>query len=239
VTSDVQTLLHKDYDFVMIQSIHHRSLQDKIKHFKYKPWVCMQGFYDVPDFARAQWGAQRIADLWNKTEAVDLTLHAKQKLFCNSTDNLRDIPLTLVLGGKDPSRTYSDWIGVMAGLTKNEVSYVTLIGTGEGADSCARDILQLDLGIEISNLVNQLNLSQCLQILARTQVQLVADGGAMHMGVAVNVPKIISLFISTIPPELRLPPNYQQYAITSTTGKVSDISKEQIIEKVQQLLQGN
>jgi len=239
VTSDVQTLLHKDYDFVVIQSIHHRSLQDKIKHFKYKPWVCMQGFYDVPDFARAQWGAQRLADLWNKTKSVDLSLHAKQKLFFDSTAMPRDIPLTLVLGGKDPVRTYSDWVGVMAGLAKNDVSCVTLIGTGEDAGSCARDILQLDLGIEISNLVNQLNLSQCLQILARTQVQLVADGGAMHMGVAVNVPKIISLFIRTIPPELRLPPNYQQHAITSTTGKVSDISKEQIIEKVQQLLQGN
>jgi hypothetical protein len=236
VTSDVNTLLHRDYDFVVIQSIHHRSLQDKIKYFKVKPWVCMQGFYDVPDFARAQWGAHRLADLWKKTEVADFSFHAKQKLLFDPTANPRDISLTLVLGGKDPSRTYEDWAGVLEGLAKNGVSSVTLIGTGEQAESSAHDILQLALGIEVNNLVNQLKLQQCLQILARTQLLLVADGGAMHMGVAMNVPKIVSLFIKTITPELRLPINYQLNAITSPTGNVKDISAHQIAAKVTQLM---
>jgi heptosyltransferase-2 len=236
VTSDVNTLLHRDYDFVVIQSIHHRSLQDKIKYFKVKPWVCMQGFYDVPDFARAQWGAHRLADLWKKTEVADFSFHAKQKLFFDTTANPRDISLTLVLGGKDPSRTYEDWAGVLEGLAKNGALTVTLIGTGEQAESSARDLLQLGLGIKVSNLVNQLKLQQCLQILARTQLLLVADGGAMHMGVAMNVPKIVSLFIETITPELRLPINYQLNAITSPTGNVKDISAHQIAAKVTQLM---
>jgi hypothetical protein len=231
VTSDVKTLLHRDYDFVVIQSIHHRSLQDKIKYFKVKPWVCMQGFYDVPDFARAQWGAHRLADLWKKTEVADFSFHSKQKLLFDPTANPRDISFTLVLGGKDPSRTYEDWVGVMEGLAKNGVSTVTLIGTGEQAESNARDILQLGLGIQVSNLVNQLNLPQCLQVLARTQLLLVADGGAMHMGVAMQVPKIVSLFIKPIPPELRLPIQYQSDAITSRTGGVIDIPAHQIVDK--------
>ena len=236
VTSDVNTLLHRDYDFVVIQSIHHRSLQDKIKHFKHNPWVCMQGFYDVPDFARAQWGAQRLADLWQKTEVADFSFHTKQKLFFDPVANPRDISLTLVLGGKDPSRTYSDWAEVLEGLAKNGVSSVTLIGTGEQAESSAQDILQLDLGIEVSNLVNQLKLQQCLQVLALTQLLLVADGGAMHMGVAMQVPRIVSLFIKPIPPELRLPIQYQFDAITSRTGCVKDIAAQQVIDKALALI---
>lgn len=231
VTADVNTLLHRNYDFVVIQSIHHRSLKDKIKYFKHKPWVCMQGFYDVPDFARAQWGAQRLADLWFKSEVADLSWHATQKLFLDPTARVRDIPLTLVLGGKDRSRTYSNWTGVLEGLAKNGVSSVTLIGTGEQAESSAHDILQLALGIEVSNLVNQLKLQQCLQVLARTKLLVVADGGAMHMGVAVKVPQIVSLFIKTIPPELRLPSYYQPNAITSHTGAVGDIEAQQIVDK--------
>jgi len=232
VTSDVNTLLHRDYDFVVIQSIHHRSLQDKIKYFKVKPWVCMQGFYDVPDFARAQWGAHRLADLWKKTEVADFSFHAKQKLLFDPTANPRDISLTLVLGGKDPSRTYEDWAGVLKGcLAKNGALTVTLIGTGEQAESSARDLLQLGLGIEVSNLVNQLNLLQCLQVLARTQLLLVADGGAMHMGVAMQVPQVVSLFIKPIPPELRLPLSYVANAISSHTGAVRDIGAQQIVDK--------
>ena len=236
VTSDVNTLLHRDYDFVVIQSIHHRSLQDKIKYFKHNPWVCMQGFYDVPDFARAQWGAHRLADLWKKTEVANFSFHAKQKLLFDPTANPRDISLTLVLGGKDLCRTYDDWAEVLENLARNGVSSVTLIGTGEQAESCARDILQLGLGIKVSNLVNQLNLPQCLQVLARTQLLLVADGGAMHMGVAMQVPKIVSLFIKSIPPELRLPIQYQSDAITSLTGGVTDIVAQQIVDKALALI---
>jgi len=81
-----------------------------------------------------------------------------------------------------------------------------------------------------------LNLLQCLQILARTQLLLVADGGAMHMGVSMQVPHIVSLFIKTIPPELRLPPHYQSNAITSHTGAVGDIGAQQIVDKVLGLL---
>jgi hypothetical protein len=58
----------------------------------------------------------------------------------------------------------------------------------------------------------------------------------MHMGVAMNVPKIVSLFIETITPELRLPINYQLNAITSPTGNVKDISAHQIAAKVTQLM---
>ena len=116
------------------------------------------------------------------------------------------------------------------------MSSVTLIGTGEQAESGARDILQLGLGIKVSNLVNQLNLPQCLQVLARTQLLLVADGGAMHMGVAMQVPKIVSLFIKSIPPELRLPIQYQSDAITSLTGGVTDIVAQQIVDKALALI---
>ena len=121
---------------------------------------------------------------------------------------------------------------MLEGLAKNGALTVTLIGTGEQAESIARDILQLGLGFQVSNLVNQLNLLQCLQVLARTQLLLVADGGAMHMGVAMQVPQIVSLFIKPIPPELRLPLSYVANAISSHTGAVRDIGAQQIVDKV-------
>jgi ADP-heptose:LPS heptosyltransferase len=79
-------------------------------------------------------------------------------------------------------------------------------------------------------------LQQCLKFLARTQLLLVADGGAMHMGVAMQVPQIISLFIKPIPPQLRLPIQYQSDAITSLTGAVKDIAAQQIVDKALALI---
>ena len=58
----------------------------------------------------------------------------------------------------------------------------------------------LPLNIQVENQVNRLDLRKCLQLLARTQMRLVADGGAMHMGEATNAPDLLTLFIRIIPP---------------------------------------
>jgi hypothetical protein len=71
-------------------------------------------------------------------------------------------------------------------------------------------------------MVNQLSLSECIDELARTKLLLVADGGAMHLGVAVQVPQMVSLFIKEIPPNMRIPNRYHEHAIVSTTGYIKE-----------------
>ena len=240
VTSDVNSLKAEDYDFVIIQSVHHRALKAKVQFFKSKPWLCMQGFYDVPDFARAPWGAQRLMDFWSMQNSKDLERLGTQKLssqrLVSYENKITDI--TIVLGGVDPVRTYAHWDLVLQSLGLFQNKLIALIGTGEVAELTAQAILNLNLNLKIRNTVNQLSLSECIDELARTKLLLVADGGAMHLGVAVQVPQMISLFIKDIPPNLRIPNRYHEHAIVSSTGFIKDIDPNQIAQKIKNVLAG-
>jgi len=238
VTSDVNSLKAEDYDFVIIQSVHHRALKAKVQFFKSKPWLCMQGFYDVPDFARAPWGAQRLMDFWSIQNYKDLERLGTQKLssqrLVSYEHKITDI--TIILGGVDPVRTYPHWDLVLQSLSNLHKKSITLVGTGDVAELAGQAILNLKLNLKIRNMVNQLSLSECIDELARTKLLLVADGGAMHLGVAVQVPQMVSLFIKEIPPNLRIPNRYHEHAIVSNTGYIKDIDAGQIVEKITNVL---
>ena len=240
VTSDVNSLKAEDYDFVIIQSVHHRALKAKVQFYKSKPWLCMQGFYDVPDFARAPWGAQRLMDFWSIQNYKDLERLGTQKLssqrLVSYENKITDI--TIVLGGVDPVRTYPHWDQVLQSLGFFQKKAITLIGTGEVAELNGQAILDLKLNLKIRNMVNQLSLSECIDELARTKLLVVADGGAMHLGVAVQVPQMVSLFIKEIPPNLRIPNRYHEHAIVSNTGFIKDIDPNQIAKKIEYVLAG-
>ena len=240
VTSDVNSLKAEDYDFVIIQSVHHRALKAKIQFFKSKPWLCMQGFYDVPDFARAPWSAQRLMDFWSIQKNKELERLGTQKLSSQrlvSYEN-KTTDITIVLGGIDPVRTYSHWDLVLQSLGFIQSKVVTLIGTGEVAELAGQAILNLNLNLKIRNMVNQLSLAECIDELSLTKLLLVADGGAMHLGVAVQVPQMISLFIRDIPPILRIPNRYHEHAVVSATGFIKDIDPNQIAKKIEYVLSG-
>ena len=240
VTSDANSLKSEDYDFVIVQSVHHRALKAKVKYFKTKPWLCMQGFYDVPDFARALWSAQRLMDFWLIQNTKDLERLGTQKLstqkLVSFENKLTDI--TFVLGGIDPVRTYPHWDLVLQSIRHFHNKTISLVGTGEVAELTAQAILNLNLNLKIENMVNQLTLSECIDELARTKLLLVADGGAMHLGVAIQVPQMISLFIKEIPPNLRIPGRYHELAIVSSTGFIKDIDARQIVQKIEHVLAG-
>lgn len=240
VTSDVNSLKSEDYDFVIVQSVHHRALKAKVKFFKFKPWLCMQGFYDVPDFARAPWGAQRLMDFWSHQSNKDLERLSTQKLSTQKLVSFENkfTDITFVLGGVDPVRTYPYWDLVLQSLPHLQNKTITLMGIGEVAELAGQAILNLNLNLKIHNMVNQLSLSQCIDELARTKLLLVADGGAMHLGVAVQVPQIVSLFIKEIPPNLRIPNRYHEMAIVSTTGFIKDIDVRHIVRKIEYVLAG-
>ena len=235
VTSNYLDIKNIKYDFIIIQSVHHRALKYKIKYFRNMPWICMQSFYDVPDFARSKWGVQRLVDLWSFNNLIDSAKygwHSKQKLSYNTkfcTHSRKRV--TVVLGGMDPVRTYHKWHEVIRGLKIENNQSITLIGIGQEALEGSDQILLVNPTLNIASLVNQLSLDDLKDILLDTKLLLVADGGAMHMGIALDIPAIVSLFIRGIPPPLRIPDSYHEFAVTSHTGLINDIPSDQIINK--------
>ena len=238
VTADAKSLNPQNYDFIIVQSVHHRALKTKVEFFKSKPWLCMQGYFDVPDFARASWSAQRLLDFWSYTQPIDIALLGTQKL---SADRLvaiekKSIDITIVLGGIDPVRTYPYWEQVLLSTNTIKKKEISLIGMGTVAEQCAKEIVKGSSNFLIHNRVNQLSLSECIKVLANTKVLLVADGGAMHLGVAVQVPHMIALFIKEIPPSLRIPSKYHGQSIVSKTGFIRDIAVEDVCHQLELVL---
>lgn len=234
VTSDGEKIFKNKYDFIVVQSMHHSAVKLKIKHFKNLPWISMQGYYDVPDFDRGPWGAQRLLDFYQDPDQTSLKWHGRQKLsgryLAQSTSRLR---ITVVLGGMDPVRTFEKWNEIVRELIHSMNLEITLVGTGPSAQSQADEIKALVPSSSVIDLVNQIDLQDLINVLAETKLLVVADGGAMHMGVAVNVPQIVALFIKGIPPFLRIPEEYRPLAITSSTGLINDIAVHEVLEKIQ------
>ena len=235
VFSDPNDCQNQKYDFVIIQSIHQRALRRKIKYFKSLPWVCIQGFYDVPDFARAQFGVERIRDLWSiKHQIADY--HAKQKINLEPITVRKDrLRLAFALGGMDKVRTYTKWGEVFGKLQLPATTQITLLGTGEGAASQSIDISTKFSKLNIINKVNKTNLDDVKKILSIQDLLICPDGGLMHLGVACNTTKIVALFINTIPPLYRLPNHYIDASITSNTELVDDIEPTIIGDRINEI----
>lgn len=214
IFTEPELALKQKYDFVIIQSVHHRSLKHKVRFFKSLPWVCIQDYYDVPDFSRAQWGARRISDLWEKP-SIQLEWHGKQKIHytaCRQQPSQEGLRIVLALGGMDCARTYQSWSQVIIGLRDDMQHRITLIGTGAIAQLQAQQIVHNNSNLNIENKVNQTNLDDIKTIFACCDMLVCADGGLMHLGVACDVKKIVALFIEGIPPAYRLPQEYHDMA---------------------------
>jgi len=231
----------KAYDFVIVQSIHHRALKEKIRHFPMLPWICIQGFYDVPDFARSRWSAQRLIDVFDWTdEQTNLEQHAYPKLG-NIKPTLNfdvhpDIEVMIAVGGMDPSRTYHQWEQVIRELSNLGVKECVLIGKGDVAEQEAKKI-QIELGhlVKIKNLINLTSLIDCARMLETTQTLFTADGGMMHLGVASGTREIVALFTQGINPSFRLPNPLIEGAIQVQSGEINDIAPNEIIERFKKL----
>jgi len=231
----------KDYDFVIVQSVHHRALKEKIKHFPKLPWICIQGFYDVPDFARSQWSAQRLIDVFDwSEEQKNLEQLAYPKLGgikpSSKFDSEPNIDVMIAIGGMDPSRTYHQWKQVIEELGNLQVKECVLIGLGDVAEQEAKKI-QNELGhlLKIKNLINQTSLIDCARLLEKTQTLFTADGGMMHLGVASGTHEIVALFTQGINPSFRLPYAHIEGAIQVKSGEINDIAPNVIIERFKAL----
>jgi hypothetical protein len=232
----------KHYDFVVVQSIHHRSLYKKIKYFKDLPWVCIQGNYDVPDFTRSRFATQRLCDLFKWTLSDEaFQQQARQKLFplpsIHPSTLSKKYPLAIVLGGMDPSRIYLQWPELLNALQTQGFERCLLLGTGESARITSEAICKtFNQGLKIENMVNAMTLKECQIALSQTELLITADGGLMHLGVASGCKRIISLFTKGILPEYRLPMPELMDAIQSQTDAINDIAYGEIIKKINRVI---
>lgn len=232
-----EAFLNEKYDFIIVQSIHHRSLKYKLKYFKPFPWVCIQEFFDVPDFSRTEWGARRVFDLARQSPSPAHFEYSSRQKFSNENvkrGNQRNRSLVIAVGGVDAVRTYVQWKKVVEVLaTQNVQTEVCLIGSGRGAEAMADEILKLaNSNLKVENLVGKTSLADCFTILSNTNIFVAADGGLLHLAVAASAKRIVSLFIVGIPPELRIPMEYRADALISSTGDVNDIDISRIASKI-------
>jgi O-antigen ligase len=251
VLTDARLAQRKHYDFVIVQSVHHRALIKKIKYFHDLPWLCIQGYYDVPDFSRMRWSTQRLMDLfdWHPTEEPPnpepyFERHARQKLWLPPAPNLETFPpphshpLVLSLGGVDPVRTYHRWPELLMKLSHLGFRNCLLIGKGDVAEQSAREIMScMRERLEVDNQVNCTSVMECAQILSSTHLLITADGGMMHLAISSGTQHIISLFTQGIAPEYRLPKDLLDQALQSVDQNLNRITPQEITQKILELSQ--
>jgi hypothetical protein len=108
-----------------------------------------------------------------------------------------------------------------------------LLGTGNQAAKIAKDILNKSgTSMHIQNLVNQTTIQQCKTILNQTELLITADSGLMHLGVASECKRIISLFTHGIMPSYRLPEEFIKDSIQSSSDEINGIEYSQIIHRI-------
>lgn len=90
----------------------------------------------------------------------------------------------------------------------------------------------IDSYVKIIDLVGKLKLNELHAVLQRSSLLITNDTGVMHIGAATNV-KIIALFGNTEP--LHIGP-YTDTATIISGGRVNDISVEEVINSINQLL---
>ena len=235
VLADPSAIAGAEYDFVIVPSHKHRSLNMKQRHLPRHPWFSVHGRFTGPEFHRAEFAARRLADFLQLALAPDAVVrHARQKLGRASTaDGGVDIPqfspnaIALALGGVREGRTYSHWPDVVRELARAGFDSFVLLGSENGKPA-ARDVMShVDRSIRIHDLVGSTSLKECCKVLSRCALAIAADGGLMHLAIATERP-VVSLFQCDILPQWRLPPADMELAIQSVTPNVSDIAPDQI-----------
>ena len=246
VLTDAKLAQLKPYDFVIVQSVHHRALIKKINYFHDLPWLCIQGFYDVPDFSRMRWSTQRLIDCFGWKRGVGMLsgepgfeAHARQKLWLPQhklqppLEPAHALELVLVLGGVDPVRTYHRWPELLILLSELGYSTCLLIGKGDVAHQSAKDIeAQMHGLLDVNNQINRTSIMECAQILSRTSLLITADGGMMHLAISSGTRHIISLFTQGIAPEYRLPQDLIGQALQSVGQDLNLITPQEIAQKI-------
>jgi ADP-heptose:LPS heptosyltransferase len=224
-----------DYDAAIVLSHDRKSLVLKRERLHRLPWVTLQGYYGGPDFHRARFAAQRLADLMSVTlRPAEFARHSAQKLHVCSDAAMRAASLVprlgciaLAIGGEWPERTYGQWHGVIRALRSKGFRQFVLLGSGNGRSLADGLLAQSPGDVEVLDLVGHTTLAEAHAVLARAAVAVYADGGLMHL--ALTTPTaVVALFNASIEPEWRLPMRMYGVALKSSTPRVDDIPPDAV-----------
>jgi hypothetical protein len=239
IATDAQQLAGCNYDLIILQSHKRRSMLKKMHHYASHPWLSMHGFYTGPEFHRARFATQRLADALGLSLAdSDFELHAQQKLPPLNAPKLKtisDFKIALVLGGVDPLRIYKKWSELGLILHMKNKAQITLLGSSNGLADASEFLKKWDADQAVNDLVGKTSVSDCRKTIAEQDIVIVCDGGLMHLSVTTPV-NLIALFNNTVSPQWRLPMHLQNTSLQSSTENVSDIPVEEILSAVQHTL---
>jgi ADP-heptose:LPS heptosyltransferase len=239
IATDAQQLADHNYDLVILQSNKRRSMLKKMRHYASHPWLSMHGFYTGPEFHRARFATQRLADaLGLSLTDSDFEQHAQQKL-CTlipaKPKAVSNLKIALVLGGIDPLRIYKKWPELGLNLCKHYQAQITLLGSSNASLDVTEFLKKWDAAQAVNDLVGKTSLGDCRKVIAEQDIVIACDGGLMHLSVTTPV-SLIALFNKTVSPQWRLPSHLQNTSLQSSTENVSDIAVETILSAVQRTL---
>ena len=229
----------EDYDAAIVLSHDRKALVLKRARLPALPWVSLQGDYGGPDFHRARFATQRLADLLGITLTPDeFARHSAQKLAVTtpaaaSAAQLcpRSGGVALVLGGVWPDRTYHRWAECIRVLHARGVNRFLLLGGDNGRTLADEVVASAPDGVELIDVVGRTTLAQAQALLARSAAVVAADGGLMHLALTTPAP-IVAMFTSAIDPQWRLPLRLHGVALQSAVPEVDGLAPDIVANAV-------
>ena len=245
------------YDAVVTSSDSRRALATKHRHASALPWVSITGAYNAPDYQRAMFGAQRLADLLGHRLSVEeMRWHARQKLevaaprpqepvnaegamrretrparLARAERQLGNTRIAIACGGVRDARTYRRWPEVIACLAATGLRAFVTVGSRNGRPAADAIAAALPPACVLDDRVDDGDLHAARAAIEQADLLVCADGGLLHLGLTTAVP-IVALFTATIDPAWRLPPDFDGAALRSTSARVDDIAPERVAAAV-------
>ena len=238
VHSDPGKAARNAYDLVIVLSSSAQSLRAKLSHFRRLPYVNLHGYYTGPEFHRTLFGFYRLDQLLGgRAREADVLPIARPHMAVSAevraAIDALGLPrrfIAVAVGGVRGWRTYSRWAEVIEAIrAAGGTEPVVLLGAANGL--AVRDtILAASGAASVIDRVDRHSLTEVFEILRRSAVVAVADGGLLHVAHAAGA-ATVSLFAERIDPTYRLTPANRSVAFYSRTA-VSDIAPAAIAEAV-------
>ena len=233
----------ENYDVAIVLSHDHKARVSKRARVATLPWVSLQGFYGGPDFHRARFVTQRLADLLSQRLAPEeFAWHSAQKLrvkpeAADWAAHVQAAPggVALVLGGVWPARTYRHWVEILSALYTYGMRSFVLIGSANGRAMADQLAAHCAADMTLADFVGRTTLPQAHALLAQSAAVVCTDGGLMHLALTTTTP-VVALFNTEISPEWRFPVHVQGIGLRSPGHEVSEIAPELIAEATAMLL---
>ncbi len=242
VLSRPQEIQAADYDAAILLGHDRKAIALKRDPLAALPWVSLHGYYAGPDFHRARFATQRLADLLGTAlNPAEFARHSAQKLAVSpqaASWAAHECPVSdaiaLAIGGVWPQRTYHRWPDLIDRLRGQGRKRFVLVGTDNGRMIADR-IVASARGVEVFDFVGRTGLPETQALLAQAAAVVCADGGLMHLALA-NDPPVVALFNAAIDPQWRVPMHLNGLALTSPTRDVDGLAPDAIARAVNDVL---